>query len=296
MPLFWKQFVMLLFAAALSATGQQSASAAPSLTTQEPLKFTFPLPDSSIKTFSFLLFSTEGDVAKASVQVREVKTPDGAALPFEAVSAALETETVTTKGVKVTITLEPKYFAWPGDYGVVLYFQGDTGTPHLTRSIVINRPTADINVDEVKDQTVALTRWFPFVATSNDFELQLQENTRKAPINDVQVVTQNIYAKDSKELVPGQVTATLVQADPAQTQAGAQGIKIDPGGARKWTVSLTGVRYAGSFDTRLLVTSPSFNGTKTIPIKLAVQDWFCFPYSRSPWEFMAATGSAAWFR
>lgn len=194
---------MLLFVAALVASTFLSASAAPSLIIEDPLQCTFPLVDNKC---SFLLSSTEGDVAGVSVQVRQVKPPAGGPLSLDAVRAVLEATTVTPRGVHVSLILDPRYFVAPGEYRVSLFFQGGTGTPSLAGTVVINRPAADINIEELKDQTVSLTRWFPFLCASNDFLLHVRESSGKVSLNDFKVVGQGVYLKDSKELVPGEVT------------------------------------------------------------------------------------------
>lgn len=114
----------LLLAAILGAAVLQTVNAAPTFITEDPLRFTFPLPDNK---FGFLLFSTEGDVTGVSVQVRQVKPPDGGPLSPDAVRAALEATTVTTKGVLVSLTLDPKYFVASGEYRVILFFKAERG-------------------------------------------------------------------------------------------------------------------------------------------------------------------------
>jgi hypothetical protein len=244
----------------------------PSLTIEDQVRFTFPLPDGSGGPFSFLLFSTEGDVPKVSAQVRQVKTPDGVTLPIDAARAALEKDTVTPEGVKVSLTLEPKYFTTPGEYRIFLFFRSATGTPSLSGTIVINRPAADINVDELKDQTVALTRPLPFLTANNEFRLYVRETTAKAPLNELKVVGQSVYIKDTKEFVPGNVSAAFVPDASAQAQTG-----IPAGAVKTLQVNLSDLRYTGAFDTRLLITSTGFSGAKTIPVKITVQDFVLFP-------------------
>lgn len=257
---------MLLFVAALVASTFLSASAAPSLIIEDPLQCTFPLVDNKC---SFLLSSTEGDVAGVSVQVRQVKPPAGGPLSLDAVRAVLEATTVTPRGVHVSLILDPRYFVAPGEYRVSLFFQGGTGTPSLAGTVVINRPAADINIEELKDQTVSLTRWFPFLCASNDFLLHVRESSGKVSLNDFKVVGQGVYLKDSKELVPGEVTITPTPAPPAMS--------IAPGEVQTFKVTISKVAYTGAFDTRLLITSPSFNGSKTIPVKVNVHDFVLLP-------------------
>lgn len=265
--------VLLLGALLFSAGAYHAVSAAPSFTAESGLRFTFPLPGDNANIVSFLLFSTEGDVAKTTAQVRQVKSPDGGILSLEAAQTPSDLGTVTPKGVKVSITLDSKYFLTPGDYVITVFFQGETGTPNLSTTVVINRPAPDINVDELKDQTVWLTRWIPlpFWSASDETVFHMRETTGKVPLNDFKVVGQSIYVKDTKELVPGEVTVTPLPDDPPA------GAGIGAGAAKRLNVALSHLGYAGAFDTRLLVTSPSFTAGKTIPVKVNVQDLFFFP-------------------
>ena len=262
---------MLLLAAILLSAIAQTASAAPSFSTQDQLKFNYPLPDDTINTLSFILLATEGEISGAEVKVREVKTADGELRPLEAITAALEATTVTTKGVKVSLTLDPRFFTTPGEYRVLLYFQGANGTPTLNTPVTINRLAADINLDELKDQTVALTRPFPFWPASSDFLFHLRENSRRVALKDLKVNGQGLYLKDTKELVPGAVTAAPWPTDPSGS------INVPAGGEKQLKVTLSNLRRAGAFDTRLVVTSPSFAGEKVIPIKVTVRDFILFP-------------------
>jgi len=265
--------VLLLAAMLLSAGAYQAVSAAPSFTAESGLKFTFPLPNDNANIVSFLLFSTEGDVAKTTAQILQVKSPDGGILSLEAVQTPSDLGTVTPKGVKVSITLDSKYFVTPGDYVITVVFQGGTGTPILPTTVLINRPAPDINVDELKDQAVWLTRWlpFPFWTASDETVFHMRETTGKVPLNDFKVVGQSIYVKDTKELVPGEVTVTPLPDDPPA------GAGMGAGAAKRLKVALSHLGYAGTFDTRLLVTSPSFTAGKIIPVKVNVQDLFFFP-------------------
>jgi hypothetical protein len=261
---------MVLFGALLlSPIAQQVVDAAASFTTEEPLKFTFPLPDKAGNTVSFLLFSSEGDIAGATVQLRQIKAPDGQVLPHEAVRASLETDKITPQGGRVVVTLEPRFFATPGEYRIILFFQGSGGSPNLVSTVILDRPAADINLDEVKDQTIELTRFFPGATACGSFVLHLRENTGKTTLGDLRVFGQGIYLKDTKVLVPGEVIATPLADDPVP--------ETNSGRLKRLKVDLSKVRYTGAYDTQLLVTSPGFSGDKPIPVKITVQDFILFP-------------------
>lgn len=244
----------------------QTVTAAPELITEDALRFTFPLPENKA---AFLLFSTEGDVGGVTVEVRQVKPPDGGPLTPEAVRAELKEATVTPRGVLVSLTLDPRYFVAPGEYRVFLFFRTPSGTPSLATTALINRPAADINIDELSNQTVSLTRLVPLTTATNEFLLHLRETTGKVPVSDYKVVGHNLYVKDSKQLTPGEVTVSLV--DPAP------GMNIAPGAVQTLKVKVANVEHTGGFETRLVITSPSFSGSKTIPLKVNVQDFVLLP-------------------
>lgn len=255
---------MLLFTAGVVVSLIQTVSAAPGLITEDSLAFTFPLPDNKCV---FLLFSTEGDVTGVSVQRRQVRSPDGALLPLDAVNPVLEATTVTPRGVQVTLILDPKFFVTPGEYRVSLFFQGGTGTPNLASTVVINRPAADVNVDEIKDQTVSLTRWLPGMSAGSEFLLHVRETTGKVSINDLKLTGDSLYIKDSKELAPGEVTITPAVPAPS----------VAPGEVQTFKINISNVKYTGAYTTRLWLSSPSFSGGKAIPVKVNVTDFVLLP-------------------
>jgi len=271
----YNRLVLLLLATLFTTTFPHTATAVPSLTVQDELKFTFPVPNSTNNILSFLIFSTEGDVSKVSVQTRQIKTPDGAVLPAQAATARLAADTVSPRGVMVSVTLDPAFFVSPGEYRIVLFFQSEGGAANLSSTLVVNRPAADINLPELTGQTVALTRPLPLWPASHDFLIYLRESTGRAALNDFKVAGQSVYKNETKELVPGEVTATLLPDDTSGGQAGAPG--INPGGVGKLKVTLSDLRYAGTYDTALLITSPNLSGAKVVPLKVTVTDFVLFP-------------------
>ena len=271
-----KRLVLLLLATVFTTNAIPKATAAPALTVQDELRFTFPVPHSASNILSFLLFSTEGDIPNVSVQTRQIKTPDGALLPAQAAGAKLDANTVNPGGVNVNVTLDPAFFVSPGEYRIVLFFQSQ-GTASLSSTLIVNRLAADINLPELTGQTVALMRSWPAASASQEFLLYIRENTGKVSLNDFKVAGQNIYKNETKELVPGEVTATLVADNPSQAQAGASGMSLPPGAVGKLKVKISNVPHAGTFDTALLITSPNFSGAKVVPLKVTVTDCVLFP-------------------
>jgi hypothetical protein len=240
--------------------------AAPTFKTEEPLKFTFPVPHSADDTVYFLLFSSEGSIAETRVAIRGIKNPDGQPLSTDAVTVSLESKSVTPEGVKVLLKLNPGHFNASGEYRIVLLFQGAKGTPTLISTVLINRPVADINLEVVKDQTIELTRYFPWRPANDQAVLYLRESTGKSVLNDLKVYAQNIYVKDTRVQAPGELEVTPSM----ETGAAA-------GELAALKLNLKGLQHAGTFDTRILVQSPSLSGEKTIPLKLTVTDFVLWP-------------------
>lgn len=270
-PLHRRFLILLIGAMFLPVMAPRTASAAPAFSIQDPLKFSYPLPDGTLNEYTFFIFSTEGSITGATVQVRDVKTVDGDPRTTGAVAAWLENGTVTPAGQKVILKLDPRYFTLPAEYRITLTFQGANGTPALLATVTINRLAADINLDELKDQTVTLTRWFPLWRASGDFTIHLRETTRRVSLTDLKVIGQGVYAKDTKELVSGEVAAAPLPYDPTKP------VSVPPGSVLPIKVSFWDLWRAGTFDTKLLVTSPSLNGEKAVAIKVAVRDWVLFP-------------------
>lgn len=266
-----KRFLMLLLGAMLLPVFvQQTANAAPAFSIPEAPKFSYPLPDNTLNEFTFFVFSTEGNITGSTVQVRDVKTADGDPRGADAVKAVLESGTVTPGGQKVTLTLDPKYFTVPAEYRITLSFSGANGTPALLTTVTINRLAADINFDELKDQTVTLTRPIPWWPASGEFTYHLRETGRRVTLTDLKLSGQSIYLKDTKERVSGSVAAAPLPYE-------GKPVNVPPGGVQPLKVSFWDLWRAGSFDTKLLITSTSLSGEKAIPIKVNVRDWVLFP-------------------
>ena len=271
MTLLRKRFLMLLLGSMLlPVIAPRTASAAPAFSIQDPLKFSYPLPNNTLNEFTFFVFSTEGNITGSTVQVRDVKTADGDPRGADAAKAVLESQTVTPAGQKVTLTLDPRFFTLPAEYRITLSFQGANGTPALLTTVTINRLAADINIEELRDQTVTLTRPCPFCPASSDFTFHMRETTRRVPLTDLRLIAQGVYLKDTKELVSGAVAAAPIPYD-------GKPVDVPPGNPQPLKVSFWDLWRAGTFDTKLLVTSTSLSGEKAIPIKVNVRDWVLFP-------------------
>ena len=234
-------------------------------------RFTFPVQGAPPDSVSFWVFSKNGEVADAEVRVKDIKDPDGHSRDFSAVTATLESAKITPEGARVSLKLTPSLFNKPGEYRIILLFKSRTAaaakvTPGTVTPIIVH-PAADINVEEVKNQTFDVSRPWPFSqASTRSFRFPLTETTGKAQLGVLSWSDQGIFVKDTKTRVPGSVSVV-----PAQS-ASAQG-----GEPPAFNLTLEGLERAGSFETNLVVNSPNFAARKVIPVRINVADKIYFP-------------------
>jgi hypothetical protein len=262
--------IMLLLGCAFttSALGQSD------FVFEEPLRFTYPTPGSPAQTISFWVFSKEKKLTQVSIRVKEVRDPDGLSVDGAVSAPELQPEEITTDGSRVTLKLNQSLLNKPGEYHVLLLFAGtDANRKKVTATVtpILVRPAAEINVDEIKEQTIEVWRNTPFSTAAVTFRLPLLETTGKAELQDIRWLDQSIFFKDTKKHVPGSVTVVPV-SQPTPTAAQTP----PPSDAAYFDVKVVGLERAGEFETNLIATSPSFSGRKVIPIRLNVSDapWF----------------------
>src|SRR5439155_10708899 len=99
------------------------------------------------------------------VQVREIKDPLGRLRNSNLVRVPTAVGVVPPEGMPVTLQPDPLQFGLPGEYKVVLFIEGkrasDQSAVHSLLELVLRRPEAQINLDELKDWTIDLTRRWP---------------------------------------------------------------------------------------------------------------------------------------
>jgi PKD domain len=241
--------------------------AAPQLVVNdESLKFNWPSVCKEPEPFSFLVYSEEGNVSNLQVVPQEAKAPDNSALSADAYEIPPYPTIVPPEGVKVSLILKKSFFASPGEYRITLLFKGSEGKP-VSKIFRITRPAAGINLDELKDITVKLTRNWPWETVSGTRQLSLFEATRKAAINQLSISDLGIFQEKTKVLVPGQVKV-----------APASHTCLDANTRLPLTVTFSGLNQTGAFTTSVLLESPSLEKPIQIPLNLLVTDCWGFPF------------------
>jgi hypothetical protein len=250
-------------------TRQPQSEVAQLVIYEEPLQFTIPPSCGDSVEFSFLLFSKGGDVKDLTVAPREAKTPEGNLLSAGAITAAAESNTATSTGIKITLTLLTSKFVQPGAYKVTLFFEGKVaGVQPVSKpvTITITQPTAAINLDDLKDRTFKITRPFPGLAASGAYRLILYEFYRKAAIRDLQGFGQGVFQNKTKIQTKGKVSVT-----PDRTPCLAVNDKLS------LELTLSEFKQAGVYTSSILLNSPSFDKPIPIPVTVEVGDCWGLP-------------------
>lgn len=239
-------------------------AAPPTFVVEDSLQFTFPLPESPASGLSFWLGAKDGSIADVKVRVKQIKNPRGQLLAFAAVAVdPPEIKEVTEEGAAVTLKPDAAQFALPGDYQILLFAQGTANkaaVPLATIKVVIHCPAAEINLDELKDRTLYLTRSGPGGKASANISLNLRETTNLARITQLTTAAQALLTKEGKAQAPGTVTAI-----PESTT-------IPAGGQTDIRLEFKDCGWTGSYVTQVTVTSPSLGTPKVIPLNILVTD------------------------
>ena len=256
------------------------AVAEPGFGFEDPLRFTYSAQGPTADTVFFLVFSKEGTISNTAIQLRSARDPDGQTLPPDAVTICITSGQyclppdrlqVAEKGTNVTLKLNSAYFHRAGEYRVLIDFSGagpDKEKLTAQANLTLNRPAAEINLDQIKDQTIEISRSAPWSRVEKKFTISISESTGKTTLEDVKVVGQSVYRKDSRILVPGDVSVQLAAQDPANKNAPGV-IRVD--------VAVKNLVHAGAFDTSLILNSPSLATRQVIPLRLVVSDNVFWP-------------------
>ncbi len=261
----------------------------PCLADNPPTQFEIPddalpkiLPRES-QQLSFRVFSKDGKdgvISDLKVVIVDIKDPDNKSLPTEDITYVLEDPSrVTAIGNKVTLTFaNPQHFERVGDYKIMLRFIGTAvdGKPMITKTLSLNRPVTDINLDELKDRTIELSKW-PWSKASKTVNFFIFDPSGKAEFIDLSAYGQEILVANSKVVAPGKVTVQVVNnsqgAQSAEPPPPPKNPPNDQPGKRiNLKIGLSDLTWPGSFVTNLVLYSPSFGGRKLIPMNLSVKD------------------------
>ena len=253
-----KRLLLLIQTLTLILGLQNSSQAVEgSFSFDEPLRFTLLVTSS--ETVSFLVYSKDEEINDASVGIRDIRDPDGQSLPVTFVTASLASTTVTTFGTVITLKPETAMFNRPGEYRISLLLDGKTAkgaSAKSTATAIFVKPAADINLDELKDQTVEVLSYFPLASAKTTFHLDLQEVTGKADIGALTVNGRSIHIKDTKVLAPGSVQVKILGQDGNPTT------DVKANGTASIQVTISGIDKSGVFDTTLVLNSPSLGGAR----------------------------------
>jgi hypothetical protein len=255
------------------AAPQSETPAAPAAlyVVDEAAKIAFPIPGSPDEAPTFLLAARDGDATDVRLRPREIRDPAGRSRDLGLVKLTPEQlSRVPRDGVPVGVALDAAKLDLPGDYRVVLFAEGkgpgDRPAAALIR-LTFTRPAAQINLDELKDDTVELTRWCPLGSARGTRVLPLRETTGRADLLRPAVQGQSLLGKDNRLLVAGSVTASL-----------PKGVdRIAAGDQQELTVQFTGADTSGTFTTALVISSPSLDAPRVVPLRVVVTDYPVWP-------------------
>lgn len=259
-----------------------SVAAQTTLVIDQPLNFKYVGPNQ--RQLTFRVSSSKGDIPDTTVILRSLKDPAGQSLPATALTLCVDNKdcgankpvTITEAGSEIVLTLEPASFAGAGEYHAFIDVTPPASSPvtKASATVTITRPAAELNFDDVKDQTIEVFRWFPGGSGEEDFDLYLL-TTNKVSVDDVKASGQGVFVTKTKILAPGDLTVTAAQAsqsNPGSTTNGAP----DPAVIRL-NVKARNLERAGSFDTSVVVDSPGLAERKIIPLHINVSDVVIWP-------------------
>jgi len=259
-----------------------SVAAQTTLVIDQPLNFKYTGPNQ--RQLTFRVSSSKGDIPDTTVILRSLKDPAGQSLPATALTLCVDNKdcgankpvTITEAGSEIVLTLQPASFAGAGEYHAFIDVTPPASSPvtKASATVTITRPAAELNFDDVKDQTIEVFRWFPGGTGEEDFDLYLL-TTNKVSVDDVKASGQGVFVTKTKTLVPGDLTVTAApasQSNPAPTTNGGP----DPAVIRL-NVKARNLERAGSFDTSVVVDSPGLAERKIIPLHINVSDVVIWP-------------------
>lgn len=243
--------------------------AAPQLVVNdELLKFTWPSVCADSETFSIPISSKEGTVTNLNVAPQDARTPENSTLSADAYSIGKYDRTVTPEGLKISLVLQKSFFLRPGEYKITLLFKGmPAEVQPVSKIVTIVRPAAGINLDELKDRTVKLTRGWPWGTASGECQFSLYEPTKKAAIYQLSSGGSEFFQEKTKVLVPGKV-----EVSPASQNC------LDANSQLPLTLKFSKLAQTGTFNTSILLESPCFDKPIPIPLNLQVTDRWLFPF------------------
>jgi hypothetical protein len=262
--------VCFLIAGLFGAGAASAETTEQSLAVETPLEFTIPNPSGAGTSLSFLLYSNRGTVSDVTLVTRQINDPLGQVLNRKSLLIPSSIGAVSVGGTSVEFRPDPSFFSRPGKYSITLMASGKGADGHMVKPLVINlvitRSSAEINLGEISNQTVALTRSWPLGEAAGEALLTLEETSGNADISHLMIGTHQLFANGTKTQITAAISASLV---PLQS---TKGEVVPPLGSRKIRLRFSGIPYAGDYTTELTLASFTLGGIKTIPLKVTVSD------------------------
>jgi hypothetical protein len=258
-----------------------TAKAQSTFVLDEPLHFNYA--GTNQRQLAFRVSSSKDDIPDVRVVLRSLKDPDGQSLPQNALTLCVDNKdcnsgkpvTITEAGSEIVLTLQPESFQRVGEYHAFIDIvpPASSSVNKASANVLITRPAAEINVDDIKDQTIQVFRSYPGASGERTFSLYLLSS--KAPIDNVRASGQGVFVKDTKILGPGELVIDPAQPSGSNTTTPANG-GTDPAAIRL-NVNAKNLTRAGYFDTSVVIDSPSLAERKVIPLHINVSDIVVWP-------------------
>lgn len=232
----------------------------------ESLEYTFPPPaqppEPRAANISFLVTSSGTDISDTNTTIRELRDPNGVVRATDKIEVSLAEKKITTAGAEVTIHLHPSQFSRPGDYQLFVLVRGQADNRPVSNlaKVIIHRPAAELNIDELKGQSVRLVRYWPLGGADGKMTLTFQETSGRSDVH-LNVTTRPIFGNsDAKQQVDGTV---IPPASPLQLQAGNE---------QTTELRFTGVEGNGIYTTAVVANGDTLTSPQRIPLTVIVTD------------------------
>ena len=179
---------------------------APAFVIDDGMQFTFPIPGATGEGLSVLVSAKSGVLTDVKLQVREFKDPDGRNRDPAILRTPNVVGDVPADGKRITLQPDATSFRLAGDYHVSLSLEGTSASQKdpvkANVKFVIHRPAPDLNLDEVKDQTITLTRWSPLNYAYGTGTVSLREISGKGAVSDLVATGRPLFRLEDRARSP----------------------------------------------------------------------------------------------
>ena len=155
---------------------------------------------------SRLVSAEWGVLTDVKLQVRESKIPTAAIAILRSCALSNVVGDVPADGKCITLQPDATSFRLAGDYHVSLSLEGTSASQKdpvkANVKFVIHRPAPDLNLDEVKDQTITLTRWSPLNYAYGTGTVSLREISGKGAVSDLVATGRPLFRLEDRARSP----------------------------------------------------------------------------------------------